>query len=648
MQNHLHKADSLYLKQHADNPVNWYPWCNEAFEKAQEQNKPIIVSIGYAACHWCHVMAHQVFEDPKAAQLLNQHFIAIKVDREEKPEIDQIYMDAVQMITGSGGWPLNVFLLPNGKPFYGGTYFPKAEWMSLIERLAMTFKQQPDLVRKTADEIQGKLNRNEQILQKGQMASSDYEQITSQLLKQWKANYDTENGGGKGAPKFPMPVKLNGLLSITLSQHNQAVMDQIGYTLISMASGGIYDHVGGGFARYSVDKSWDVPHFEKMLYDNAQLLPLYAKVGYITNHPFLQNVVDETFDFLTHEMKRTDGLFATAIDADSEGEEGKFYTWKYDEFTEIVQDSKWIDHFHVQPEGNWEKTNVLRIDPEKITALDSHTIKNQIDALKPLKKQLFDQRARRVRPVRDDKAIAAWNALLAGALLDTYKITRSAAHFDQAKGIAVFIAKIWREKSYIPRILNYHAGHGMLDDYAFSANAFYKMYVHTHNREWLTLSDEIFQQALELFKSAEQDLLNYYPLNQQLFTKKTDWIDTVMPSSNAMMAQVGFSLGYVLENGEYLALVQQMLKRMGSLMVQHPLMLGSWIDVYHQTKEKPFVSIGKQVDKEALLNECLKFNLWPDVLPLTNGKKDSIIVCKGNTCFEPVKDIEQAVALLRK
>jgi uncharacterized protein YyaL (SSP411 family) len=371
-------------------------------------------------------------------------------------------------------------------------------------------------------------------------------------------------------------------------------------------------------------------------------------MGIIAKQPFLRNVVDETFEFITREMKRSDGLFATAIDADSEGKEGKFYTWEYDEFTEIVRDSKWVDHFHVQPKGNWENTNVLKINPEKTATLDSQAFENQLKALKPLKKDLFDHREKRERPARDDKAIASWNALLGGALLDTYAITRNAAHFKQAENILSGIAKIWHEKGYIPRILNYDAGHGMLDDYAFSANAFYKMYVHTHNYNWLTLSDKIFQQALHLFKSAEEDLLNYYPLNQQLFTKKTEWIDTVMPSSNAIMAQVGFSLSYVLENGEYLALVQKMLKRMSSLMEQHPLMLGSWIDVYHQTKEKVFMSIGKQIDKDALEIQCANNNVWPDILPLTEETERSIIVCRGNTCFAPVQSINEAIALLQQ
>src|SRR6056297_788708 len=271
--NKLTNEHSLYLQQHAKNPVNWYPWGAEAFEKAKAENKPLIVSIGYSSCHWCHVMESEVFEHADAAKLMNEKYVCIKVDREERPDVDQVYMDAVQMITGSGGWPLNVFVLPDGRPFYGGTYFPKDRWMSLLEKLAITYKNQHDLIVKTAGEIQNKVEDTEQILHSSHREESTYKELTTQLLESWKQNHDTENGGDKGAPKFPMPVRLAALFDLAITENRHQIKQEVLHTLKKMASGGIYDHVGGGFSRYSVDENWHVPHFENMLYDNAQLLP---------------------------------------------------------------------------------------------------------------------------------------------------------------------------------------------------------------------------------------------------------------------------------------------------------------------------------------------------------------------------------------
>lgn len=645
MPNKLNKEKSLYLKQHAGNPVDWYPWGDQAFEKAKKENKLLIVSIGYSSCHWCHVMEHNVFEHEDAAELMNNHFVSIKVDREERPDVDQVYMDAVQMITGGGGWPLNVFVLPDGRPFYGGTYFPKDQWMSLIERLALAYKERPELISGTATEIQEKMTQNEQALHEQKGHSSDLNQFTERLFKQWESNFDAENGGEKGAPKFPMPAKLSAVYTAALSSNSDAVRKQLLLTLKKMAAGGIYDQVGGGFARYSVDNQWYVPHFEKMLYDNAQLLPLYARAAAIEQDEISKLVLNETFEFLTREMQTAQGLFAAAIDADSEGVEGKFYTWTYENFKKVIPDEQWADFFNVIKPGNWEGTNVLHYHSKEMdTRLQNG--KAFISSLVDVKSKLMSERNKRIRPVTDEKAITSWNAMLAASLLESYRYVHDARFKTVALEILTQVKQQWETKQYLPRILNYDAGHGMLDDYAYTAMAYYRAFECTHDQQWLDWAHKIFSTALKTF-DVGRALLNYYPVSEALFARKTEWIDTVMPSSNALMASVAFDLGYVLKKPEYTVKSQEMLGTMSELMQKHPLMLGAWIETALNNEKKLYVSIGDDFEMTQLRDYFAEIRLFPDVLPLMQGEKNEILVCQGNECYSPVKSINEALALFR-
>ncbi|HKK58443.1 MAG TPA: thioredoxin domain-containing protein [Salinivirga sp.] len=644
MSNRLKEEHSLYLKQHAENPVEWFPWGKEAFEKAHDENKLLIVSIGYSSCHWCHVMEHNVFEHDDAAALMNKHFVSVKVDREERPDVDHIYMDAVQMITGGGGWPLNVFVLPDGRPFYGGTYFPKEQWMSLIERLAITYKERPELIRSTAEEIQNKIVQNEEILQANKPREDGVNELSAKLLKQWEVNFDSEHGGEKGAPKFPMPARLSAVYNAAISQNHAAIKNQIHFTLKQMAAGGIYDQVGGGFARYSVDSQWRVPHFEKMLYDNAQLLPLYAKAASIEQDEIFKLVVSETFDFLIREMQIEPGLFASAIDADSEGVEGKFYAWNYEAFKKVIPEDQWADFFNVIKPGTWEGTNVLHYHSGKI----DQRIRDEQGfqaALTKVKSKLLSERNKRVRPVRDEKVITSWNAMLAASLFESYKYVKDARFIDVALEILNRVKQQWELNHRLPRILNYTAGAGMLDDYAYAAMAFYRAYITTHDQDWLDVSNEIFSTTLNKFDLGKP-LLNYYPASEQLFTHKTEWMDTVIPSSNALMASVAFDLGYVLKKPEYTVKSQEMLGTMEELMQKHPLMLGEWLQTDLKSKMKVYVSIGEDYEKEEVIQRFAREKLYPDILPLQSGADNEILVCKGDLCFEPVSTIDEAIKLL--
>jgi uncharacterized protein len=365
--NHLISESSPYLLQHAHNPVNWYPWSKEALTRAREENKLILVSIGYAACHWCHVMERESFENEIVAQIMNKHFVCIKVDREERPDIDQVYMEAVQLLTGHGGWPLNCFALPDGRPIYGGTYFSRENWVNVLSSLEKLYRTQPDGLEQQAEDIKNGMVSNELFPEVKQ--AETYKPAELQLLyNSWKNDFDTVNGGENKAPKFPMPDNCEFLLMYAHYSGNNEALDHVVLTLDRMASGGIYDHIGGGFSRYSTDMYWKVPHFEKMLYDNAQLVSLYSAAYQKTRIPRFQQVVEETLDFIRRELTSPEGGFYSSLDADSEGEEGRYYVWTKKEIDSILNDDSelFCNYFNVIQQGNWEHGKNILYNTSKV------------------------------------------------------------------------------------------------------------------------------------------------------------------------------------------------------------------------------------------------------------------------------------------
>ncbi|MDA3956208.1 thioredoxin domain-containing protein [Oceanispirochaeta sp.] len=433
--NRLINEPSPYLQQHAHNPVHWYPWGDEAFNKAAEENKPIIISIGYSSCHWCHVMEEESFENEEVARLMNEHFISIKVDREERPDIDAHYMNALQMITGRGGWPMNMFALPDGSPFYGGTYFPRDQWMNLLTLVAGQYKSNTEEMVRAAESIEQGISNFKIKLLETEESPYSIDQLGSSVA-QTSPQFDLINGGISGAPKFPMPVFTRFLLSWSVLQNDPETRDFVLLTLDKMAAGGIYDQIGGGFSRYSTDVKWKVPHFEKMLYDNAQLLSLYAKAYSLTKKEQYKNVVYQTMDYIEESMTSPRGIFYSALDADSEGEEGLFYTWEKRELLELLAEDYPLakEYYGIGVAGAWEggKNILLRPDLQ-----DSQNPAGK--DLERIRSILKEARDKRVPPRQDDKSLTSRNALMIIAYIDAFNAFGAPRFLHNAEQATDFI-----------------------------------------------------------------------------------------------------------------------------------------------------------------------------------------------------------------
>src|SRR5690606_283152 len=444
MPNKLHSETSPYPRQHQFNPVEWYPWGEEALQKAKIENKLIIVSIGYSACHWCHVMERESFEDETIAKLMNEHFVSIKVDREERPDIDQIYMVAVQLMTGQGGWPLNCVCLPDGRPIYGGTYFQPEQWKQFLLQLVAMWNEKPALANDYAERLTSGIRQSEQ-LPLAPIPERYTKEDLAAIVTPWKERYDKRAGGYRGAPKFPLPNNWRFLLRYGALMDDPGVVEHVHFTLRKIASGGIYDHVGGGFARYAVDEGWHIPHFEKMLYDNAQLVSLYAEAW--QQQPIVQykRVVDETLQWVQREMTSPQGGFYCALDADSEGVEGKFYTFQRHEIEAVLgEDAELvIRYFGVTEKGNWEEehTNVLEIDidADRMAHAAGFSAHEWETVLADAKGKLRDYRSKRIRPGLDDKLLTAWNAMMLKGFVDAYRVFNVPTYLDVALANAAFI-----------------------------------------------------------------------------------------------------------------------------------------------------------------------------------------------------------------
>ncbi|HSN10108.1 MAG TPA: thioredoxin domain-containing protein, partial [Hanamia sp.] len=469
MPNELINETSPYLLQHANNPVNWYAWNKATLQKAKDENKMLLISIGYAACHWCHVMEHQSFENDEVARVMNENFICVKVDREERPDVDQVYMNAAYLINGNGGWPLNALAMPDGKPFFAGTYFPKENWIRMLEYFAGIYKnerakleEQAENVSKGIREIEHvPINNKELVFSKNDL---------DDMFSTFENKIDWERGGTKASMKFPMPSIWEFLLQYHYFTGNSNALKAVEVTLDNMANGGIYDHIGGGFSRYATDSRWHAPHFEKMLYDNGQLVSLYSHAFQVTKNPLYKKVVYQTLDFVQRELTSPDGGFYSSLDADSEGEEGKYYVWTEGQIKEILKEDAplFIDHYGITAEGNWEEGKNI---PDVNYGKNELPVKEQItQKLILLSKKLFAEREKRIRPGTDDKILTSWNALMAKGFLDAYKTFEEVSFFVSAKRNIDFLLKnISTQKNNLYR--NYKNGkasiHGFLDDYAF-------------------------------------------------------------------------------------------------------------------------------------------------------------------------------------
>ncbi|MEM9673735.1 MAG: thioredoxin domain-containing protein [Bacteroidota bacterium] len=680
--NHLIQESSPYLLQHAHNPVDWYPWSEESLAKAKQENKPIIVSIGYSACHWCHVMERESFEDEEVASIMNEHFVNIKVDREERPDVDQIYMEAVQTMGLQGGWPLNVFLTPDQKPFYGGTYFPKQNWTQILRNVALAFRKQQDQVVEAADKFAESLQASE-ILRYGIQPTDSELQIATtrrelvEIFSKLAERFDSDRGGMNKAPKFPMPSQWLFCLRHHFLSDEQSALDQALLTLNRMAEGGIYDQIGGGFARYSVDAQWFAPHFEKMLYDNGQLLSLYSEAFSITKNDIYRQVLEDTVRFVGREMTSPEGGFFSALDADSEGEEGKFYVWQYDELKDVLGDSADMvtDYFNATAEGNWEKGNNILY---RTLSEDEFARKYELELpefsllIAQVKQRLLNERAKRERPGLDDKIIAGWNGIMLRGLVDTYVALGEEAILHLAQQNAQFLnEKMIREVNGETALLHtYKAGEdsdrnqieGFLDDYAFVADGFLALYQITFEEQWLHRADQLVAYAIRHFYDQKEKFFFYTAASSELIARKKELFDNVIPSSNSAMARSLHKLGIMLDKPEYTKIAESMLSRMLPLLKKYPSDTANWAvlatEMASSMAEVAIVGPDYQEMAGELVqhyhpNKVVLGTSERSDLPLlqerhTEDDQTTIYVCYNKTCQLPVQQVSEALEQLQQ
>ncbi len=661
--NALINTTSPYLLQHAHNPVNWEPWGKVALNRAKKEDKPIIVSIGYSSCHWCHVMEKESFEDTTVANLMNEHFINIKVDREERPDIDQIYMDAVQSMGLNGGWPLNVFLTPDQKPFYGGTYFPNEGWKRLLTNVAEGFKNN----RLQIDESAGKFTAN---LKMGEKEKYKLEGVNHTLNKEavaatyqrLAARFDKKDGGLDKAPKFPVPAVWQFLATYYQHTKEESALTHLKFTLDKIANGGIYDHVGGGFARYSVDREWHVPHFEKMLYDNGQLLSLYANGYKLTSDPWFKQVIMETVEWLEREMKDDSGGLYSALDADSEGEEGKFYVWTHEEVKAIAgEDLPLItDYYDVSKQGNWEEKNVLRKLKTDEEILKKHrlTVVKLTKKLKAFKEKALDERSKRIRPGLDSKIIAGWNGLTLSGLSEAYQATGEKNILALAKENASFIYDELLNNNRLNRFPGKNM-EGFLEDYAAVIQGFTKYYETTFDWKYMEAARTLLTRANDAFFDEKENLYFFTSDDAEvLIARKKELFDNVIPSSNSLMTWNLIHVGTHFYDYELINKGKLILAQVNELIQQKPEYMSYWgalsLELSGAFAEvviigDDYMELGREMNTNFLPGKIITAAKTPLQTPLfeykdTVGGKTTIYVCYDRSCKRPVYTVVDALA----
>lgn len=667
MGNQLHKESSLYLKQHANNPVHWYPWGEEALAKAKKENKLIIVSIGYSACHWCHVMERESFENGAIAETMNKLFVSIKVDREERPDIDQIYMTAVQLMTNSGGWPLNCICLPDGRPIYGGTYFRPQDWQNILLQVAQMWEETPDVAIEYASKLTDGIGRAERL-----PIASVPEQYTIDDIRAvvvpWKQRFDRQHGGYTRVPKFPLPNNWLFFLRYAVLSDDRDALEHVHFTLRKIAHGGIYDHIGGGFARYSVDGQWHVPHFEKMLYDNAQLIGLYSEAYQQRPDPLYKRTVAETVAWLAREMLDESGGFYGALDADSEGVEGKFYTFDYSEFDVLGEDADLLrQYYNVTEDGNWEEesTNVLfvREEEQELIGESGFTEAEWEQYLAEAKEKLRAYRSRRIHPGKDTKQIVSWNALLIKGLTDAYRVFDQPEYLGFALGIADFIlTKCCEDSRYL---LHLPAdGHrkiaGFLDDYAFTIEGFLSLYEATFDEKWLKSAAELTSRVLELFYEDATKTFYYTASNgEKLIARKSEIMDNVVPASSSTMVRQLAKLGLLLDKEEWSAIADQVFANVHPSISSYGSAYSNWaillLEKVYGTHEigltgPDALSWRKELEQFYIANK-ITFGGDSSTIPVLEGRQDIVskaYLCRNRTCSLPQESVASLLELIKE
>ena len=668
--NRLQQETSPYLLQHAHNPVDWYPWGEEALARARAENKPILLSIGYSACHWCHVMERESFENEEIAALMNENFVNIKVDREERPDLDQIYMNSVQLMLGHGGWPLTVFLTPDLVPFYGGTYFPPEDRFRLpgfprvLSGVADAYRSQPDEIAQTTTSFLNELRRMS-------VAHESNEPINEQMLDAAASalgrNYDPKHGGFGGAPKFPASMSLEFLLRIHQRTDDAAMLRMVTETCRHMAEGGLYDQLGGGFHRYSTDAQWLVPHFEKMLYDNAQLSRLYLHAYQVTGEEFFRRVAEETLDYVAREMTDAGGAFYSTQDADSEGVEGKFFVWTIEEINELLgeDDGRMVAAYYgATAEGNFEEKNILHVPrPAQTVAAELHVpFERLLEVVERSKPLLFAAREERIKPGRDEKAIAAWNGMMLTSFVEASTALERDDYRRIAERNAEFMLTTLRREGTLQHV--YKDGrakhHGYLDDYACVASGLLSLYEATGALRWLRECVSLTEQMCEEFWDETDGGFFYTSARgEQLIVRNKDFMDNATPAGNSVAAELLLRLALLTENQNYQRKATTLFRLLRDQIVRYPSAFGyllGALDFYLSTP-KEIVVVGEvgADDSLALLREVWKRYLpnkvvaqsaehdaeAAGVVPLLGnrpalGGRATAYVCENYSCLQPV------------
>ncbi|MBC2838804.1 thioredoxin domain-containing protein [Robiginitalea sp. SC105] len=671
--NELIHETSPYLLQHAHNPVRWLPWNEATLERAVREDKPLLISIGYAACHWCHVMEHECFEDPGVAEVMNTLFIPVKVDREERPDVDQIYMDALQIMTGSGGWPLNVAALPDGKPFWGATYLPRDRWLQALEQLGRMYRQDPGRIREYASDLSSALSRINLPGAEPGTGLPGTEQVT-EWVASWKPRFDPEYGGMQGAPKFMMPVTLQALMHLDAVRADPEIAAHVRLSLRSMAYGGLFDHLGGGFSRYSVDSRWHVPHFEKMLYDNAQLLSLYARAYAHYGDPLYRETVSRTIRFLVRDLRDPMGGFFASLDADSidssgQLEEGAYYCWKKTTLQEVlgVDFPLFASAYNINDFGHWENGNyvLIRTEGEADLARRFGLTENAVrEKLASCRERLLTIRDKREPPRLDDKVLTSWNGLLLGGLAEAWRYTGLEEAREAALALGAYLAgTVTREDGSVPHSTRGGdgKGHGFLEDYAALAEGYIALYGATGDPAWMERAQDLCSYALAHFGDEENPVLYFTSaLDPALIRRSLETADNVIPASNSIMAKNLYLLGGFFGRSEWKNRSRQMLRAVAPSMERYASQYANWMQLALWMGE-PFYEVAVCGPEAGTLSAGLLEKYLPQCLvapsesesglPLFKGRFDPgqtrIYICREGSCRRPLEDAAEALKELR-
>lgn len=672
--NELVNETSPYLLQHAHNPVNWKAWNDKTLAEAKDNNKLILISVGYAACHWCHVMEHESFEDSLVAQVMNNNFINIKVDREERPDVDQVYMNAVQLMTGSGGWPLNVIALPDGRPVWGGTYFKKNDWMNVLNQISELYNTSPEQLVEYADKLEEGIKSMDLITLNTSKATFSKQDLASAVAK-WSSNFDRKKGGLNRAPKFMMPNNYHFLLRYAYQNEDNELLEFVNTTLTQMAYGGIYDQIGGGFSRYSVDDKWHVPHFEKMLYDNAQLVSLYSDAYLLTKNKLYKDVVFETLEFVKRELTNSEGAFYSSLDADSlnpegELEEGAYYVWN-----ELILKNHlesdfdlFSDYYNINNYGLWEKGNYVLIRKDSNTDIaQKHNISvEELETKVSRWKEIFlEVREIRERPRLDDKSLTSWNALMLKGYLDAYRVFGEQSFLDSAEKNASFILEkqfkgdggLWHSYKDGKSTIN-----GYLEDYAATIDAFIALYETTFNERWLNTAMQLANYAFDHFHN-DNNKMFFFTSDEDsaLVTRSIEYRDNVIPASNSIMAKNLFKLSHYYDNEAYANTAKTMLNNVSNEMQSYPSSFSNWLDLmlnytnnYYEVAiagESAFEKV-KELNTHYIPNKLLAAAENENKMPLLLNRYAEdvtrIYVCVNKACKLPVENVSEAIDLIEK